>query len=116
MTEDKDNVPAETRLWLFCISATFGAVIGLIFYYVFYFSIWQSILTGFCYTVIHPIIGFIAVLSAEFLAKEALVTKQWTRQSRAVAVSWWPIVFVFWVVIFIPAGLINHMYRANDSE
>jgi len=111
MTKEEDKVSIYARIELFLVSAGFGIVVGLIAKIGFDLTSMEAILCGFGYTVAHPIIGTFAVHISETLARTALVTEAWRRESRARAATVWSVVLVFWLVIFVPSAVINHMYR-----
>ena len=82
MSMDKDDEFGYGLLslaWMSCSSAFLAG---------YYFSSGKSpILVGFIVFIVYPIVGVIAVLFCEFLARFSLTTGKWTRGTRLIAAS-----------------------------
>jgi len=112
MLDDEPYSSAKRNL--FFISVVLGFIVGVIAKVGFDKPGYVAIGIGFIYTVAHPIIGGIAVLISEFLATIALELEKgyrWDRESCVNRAAIWPIVLIYWLVVFIPLAVINHLFR-----
>jgi hypothetical protein len=102
----KFTEPEKNALWMLVLTNLSGGLtLGVIF------SPRVLTLTGFLATIsfmiINPIIGVIALSIAELLARVSISSGKWTKEFRLWALSFWPVVFFFWLIFFLPLLMIN---------
>ena len=59
---------------------------------------------------LYPIVGLIATLLCEFLARLSLTSRdKWSKEQRIGTTALFPLVTIFWIMFFVPLFVFNRM-------
>jgi len=112
MLPQSDSVSEDDRSMLVIISLFFGVLVGLAAGKE-NGSVLIGIFVGLGYAILHPVLGTLAAILCEFLARKALTTEGWNKKSMARAAAFWPFVTAFWLILFLPTAIVNHFIHAG---